>query len=438
MKGISKYGNFVVRNRQKLQPIQANQPATGSNSNVPKKQKTIKDHFEVFQDESAAAADESLPDVKPKPKSAESLCSEVSKNSTCHSINSGFRRTVLVIDEDEENKENDSGLEKSENLFGFQHSTSTSSLVESAVETRKDEIEAKDSFFDDSAYKSPQSSPSEVALVQRERNVLYTTSGYDMDVFKYQRYREQKNVGRPRTNYINKQAELNADMRAVLVDWFVDVCEEYGLSSATFFLAVSLVDRTLSIVDCPRVKLQLLGATAIFVAAKMEEVYPPQLNEIVFITEDSYTNTQVLRMEKVILRVINFELNVPLIDTFATFYTLFQPISAKADALLWYLVELSAQNYDCISFKPSQLAAAAFTLISESQSKPQANLLECWSEEMIQKTGIARDQLLDPIKVLARLHRSAETSNLKAIYMKYATTAKFEVSCALRMPAYLF
>jgi len=79
------------------------------------------------------------------------------------------------------------------------------------------------------------------------------------------------------------------------------------LSQATFFLAVSLVDRTLSYVDwyfrylssivnapnvalclSPRNKLQLLGASALFLAAKMEEVYPPQINEIVFITEETY------------------------------------------------------------------------------------------------------------------------------------------------------
>lgn len=52
-----------------------------------------------------------------------------------------------------------------------------------------------------------------------------------------------------------------------------------------------------------RQEFQLLGTTSLFIAAKYEEVYPPEIREFVYITDDSFTNEQILKMEKVILEV---------------------------------------------------------------------------------------------------------------------------------------
>ena len=52
-----------------------------------------------------------------------------------------------------------------------------------------------------------------------------------------------------------------------------------------------------------RGKLQLVGTAAMFIAAKFEEIYPPELGEFVYITDDTYSKKQVLRMEHLILKV---------------------------------------------------------------------------------------------------------------------------------------
>lgn len=48
-----------------------------------------------------------------------------------------------------------------------------------------------------------------------------------------------------------------------------------------------------------------------FVNSKYEEIYPPEVAEFVYITDDTYTKKQVLRMEHLILKVLAFELAVP-------------------------------------------------------------------------------------------------------------------------------
>ena len=61
--------------------------------------------------------------------------------------------------------------------------------------------------------------------------------------------------------------------------------------------------RFLSQMSVLRGKLQLVGTAAMFIAAKFEEIYPPDLAEFVYITDDTYSKKQVLRMEHLILKV---------------------------------------------------------------------------------------------------------------------------------------
>ncbi len=61
--------------------------------------------------------------------------------------------------------------------------------------------------------------------------------------------------------------------------------------------------RFLSKVSISRQEFQLLGTAALFIATKYEEIYPPEISEFVYITDDSFNKLQILQMEKVILRV---------------------------------------------------------------------------------------------------------------------------------------
>ena len=61
--------------------------------------------------------------------------------------------------------------------------------------------------------------------------------------------------------------------------------------------------RFLSLMSVQRSKLQLVGTAAMFIASKYEEIYPPDVSEFVYITDDTYTKRQVLRMEHLVLKV---------------------------------------------------------------------------------------------------------------------------------------
>ena len=79
-------------------------------------------------------------------------------------------------------------------------------------------------------------------------------------------------ISYPDAHYFDtKQTEINWIMRAVLIDWMIEVSEEFSLKRCTLQLAVSYVDRYLSLVaNLQKSQLQLVGTTALFIAMKFE------------------------------------------------------------------------------------------------------------------------------------------------------------------------
>jgi len=63
------------------------------------------------------------------------------------------------------------------------------------------------------------------------------------------------------------QRDIDPKMRGILIDWLVEVAEEFKLQNDTLHLAVSYIDRFLSFYPICRVKLQLLGVASMYIAS---------------------------------------------------------------------------------------------------------------------------------------------------------------------------
>ncbi|PKU59460.1 Cyclin-A3-1 [Dendrobium catenatum] len=127
---------------------------------------------------------------------------------------------------------------------------------------------------------------------------------------------EQKR--RPMGNYMEKvqKNNISANMRGILVDWLVEVAEEYKLVPDTLYLAVSYVDRFLSCYTVDKQKLQLLGISSLLIASKYEEIEPPNVEDFCDITDNTYTKKEVVEMEANILKFLNFEMGNPTVKSF--------------------------------------------------------------------------------------------------------------------------
>ncbi|KAL1110189.1 hypothetical protein AAG570_008266 [Ranatra chinensis] len=106
---------------------------------------------------------------------------------------------------------------------------------------------------------------------------------------------------------------VSSRMRAVLIDWLVEVQVQYKLMQETLHLSVGILDRFLQ--EVPRIqkeKFQLVGITCLFIACKFEEMYPPELNDFVYVTDSAYTSDEILAMEREILKKLSFCLGRPI------------------------------------------------------------------------------------------------------------------------------
>lgn len=102
---------------------------------------------------------------------------------------------------------------------------------------------------------------------------------------------------------------LGPQMRAILLDWIMDVCEAYKMHRETLYLAIDYLDRYLAVQkNVPKAHLQLIGITCLFVAAKLEEIYPPKLKTFAYVTDGACSEAEILDMELVLMKTLKWKL----------------------------------------------------------------------------------------------------------------------------------
>ncbi|OEL36774.1 Cyclin-A1-1 [Dichanthelium oligosanthes] len=110
----------------------------------------------------------------------------------------------------------------------------------------------------------------------------------------YMLLREAESKERPSTDYMETiQKDITPSMRAILIDWLVEVAEEYRLVPDTLYLTVNYIDRYLSGNKISRQRLQLLGVACMLIAAKSEEICAPHVEEFCYITDNTYFRDEV-------------------------------------------------------------------------------------------------------------------------------------------------
>ncbi|CAN6329615.1 unnamed protein product [Urochloa humidicola] len=258
---------------------------------------------------------------------------------------------------------------------------------------------------------------------------------YASDIYTYLRALEVEPQRRPRSDYIEAvQADVTANMRTILVDWLVEVAEEYKLVADTLYLTISYVDRFLSANPLGRDRLQLLGVAAMLIAAKYEEISPPHAEDFCYITDNTYTKQELVKMESDILKLLQFELGNPTIKTFLRRFTRSAYEDKKNSILLMeflgsYLAELSLLDYGCLRFLPSVVAASVM-FVARLTIDPDVNP---WDKKMQKVTGYKVSELKDCIVSIHELQLNRKCSTVMAIRDKYKQH-KFKFVSALLPP----
>lgn len=151
-------------------------------------------------------------------------------------------------------------------------------------------------------------------------------------------------------------------MRAILVDWIIEVHLKFKLLPETLFITVSLIDRYLEIEQIKRTNLQLVGVTAMLIASKYEEIYAPEVRDFVYITDNAYTKEEILQMEQSMLSKLDFNITTPSAYRFLERFSKIADTNAKQWNLARYLIELPLIEQRMLKYCPSLTASSAIYL----------------------------------------------------------------------------
>lgn len=229
-------------------------------------------------------------------------------------------------------------------------------------------------------------------------------------------------------NYMEKQTDISHTMRTILIDWLVDVHHKFKFQPETLYLCINIIDRFLSRKAVARNKLQLVGITSLLIAAKYEEIYVPEVKEFVFISADAYTKDEVLRMERVILASLDFNVTVATCFPFLRRYLKCGLCNAQTQFISFYLCELALMEYESLKYTPSTIASASIYLGNKLNALSEGREHEGWDANLEYYSQKSAAEIKECVNFLSVCAKRVTTSKLTAIFKKYCSKRRGEVA----------
>ena len=223
------------------------------------------------------------------------------------------------------------------------------------------------------------------------------------------------------------QNSINEKMRAILVDWLVEVQIKFKLLPETLYLTVNIIDRFLGVQKVTRDKLQLVGVSSMLIATKYEEIYAPEVKDFVYISDNAYSSQQILDMEFDILRALEFNVTTPSSYRFVDFLSKYCNAGSLVRNMCYYLTELSLVEYKLIKYRPSLLASASMYLAQKMLNKGPRS--QDWGGNPIEEmTKYTEREVKGCAKDLCLLLQGASKCSLQAVQQKFASSKYKRVS----------
>lgn len=109
-----------------------------------------------------------------------------------------------------------------------------------------------------------------------------------------------------------EKKKVNTKMRRKLVKWMDELCEDFDFKPETYFLSVAILDQYLHLSEATSKELQLVGASVIYISAKIFETKLVTPNSYVYSAGDIFTAPDLLEKEKDILIKLGFKTDFPI------------------------------------------------------------------------------------------------------------------------------
>ena len=268
--------------------------------------------------------------------------------------------------------------------------------------------------------KTPKCEKKKEIYKNRLTSIGLKVPAYEKLIFNFIK-KNQKKVNK-NSNYMTTQKDINEKMRAILVDWLVDVTEKFQMAPQSLFMTVDLLDRYLSKKQMERSKLQLLGITCLMIIGKYEEIYPPLLKDYIAVCDNAFENKEILKMEAEVLSTLNF-----LVERSCSFIFLEhleEKIGLKKKPLFFvkYILENSLVMMKCLKFSSLELVLGAVFLVKKIFK------IGGWDEKLGEIADVSEIKTKICARDLYMMMKEMDNSELTAIKRKFAQPDFLEVS----------
>jgi len=170
-------------------------------------------------------------------------------------------------------------------------------------------------------------------------------------------------------------------------------------------MAIYLIDRYLQceglVIKSPKTKLQMIGVTSMFIAAKVEEMYAPDLLDFVYITDGASTAEDVKACELKILSALNFNVVRPHSLHFLRRNSKAGDANQEQHNLAKFLMECTIGEYELAHQPPSLIAAASLLLALKLTNSPAETFSQLWSNNLVYYSTYTCTDLVPIVKRVA-------------------------------------
>jgi len=312
-------------------------------------------------------------------------------------------------------QESDNSLVSSQESLKSHKQQALTNLVHGVPEERQEE---DFSFIITEDFE--ESDKSGLLSIDRENySDVFNIGIYAQDIFDYYKRREKMFVI---PGYLGKGSRITQVMRAILVDWMVEIQENFELNHETLYLAVKLCDMFLSRAPQDKEKIQLVGAAAFFIASKFDERCPPLIEDFTYICDNSFDRDEFIQMEMEILRKVDFDLGIPISYRFLRRYSKVAGCSIVTLTLARFILEMSLMEYGLVAHRDSLIAAAALYIAMAMNGDKD------WSGEVVQTSGYTVQEFRPLVKSLHVMLTQPPNPQLTTVRVKYSHIIFHEVA----------
>jgi len=250
-------------------------------------------------------------------------------------------------------------------------------------------------------------------------------SEYATDMYTYLRSIESKYcVG---DDYLTS-CPATGKMRTVLLDWLVDVQQQFKLLQETLYLTVSIIDRFMSVdgKGIQRNMLQLVGVSAMFLASKMEEIYAPELADFVYITDNAYSAEQVRCMERRIVKTLNYSFGEPLSINFLRRFSKAGDVDVSQHAMAKYVLEAMLLDYSLVRLPASERAALSLYLSLHLLNRDGDEFV--WSKSLEHYSSYSSEFLQEKVSLVKESLKKVHLGKYTAVRQKYSSKMMHKIA----------